>query len=294
MKKTLIFILGILLVFSMQAAARIGDLVMIDGEEHYVRADPLYRYLTTSTTKEMLDEYVETFCEPYDRNYTRYWEVRGRRLYLLKIETNDKKVQYPLERLFLKYDGSPIFASWFSGIMSYRQGDSPLIQLNREYYEKEKVIRFNKGVEIERYTVNHLERWIDDSRRIMDRYRPLKNPPPLKQRDDPSYEPGTVELLENAFSPVMNPEGGPSFFMPTIVIKFNGDLDGFEITEADRELTSYRLLEKIAEKTGSTLNVTVSNRMVIYEIRENEAAGDLPAGVSSAAAQETASASPSE
>ena len=238
------------------------DYLLIDGEGHYVRADPLNSYLSNYCDEKRLRAYVENFCEPYWPNYTRYWEVRTNRLYLVKIETDDHK-KYPLDLLFNNYDGSAVMATWFSGIMSYRLDESPVIQLNHEYFEKEQVIEFLKGVKVRRFVINHRDRWISYARRIMDKYRPLEG----KKLDfsDPALR--MKDFWEDVFSIITNPkEEEKSVYYPEIQIDFNADLEAFHPNESDRELKGYELLKTIVEQTHSVLDVSISNRVVRYEI----------------------------
>ena len=279
-------------IFAQQAE----DYVVVDGKGHFVRADPLYRYLCNGCREDRLDEYVKKFCDPYWPDYTRYWEVKNRRLYLLKIETDNKEVEYPLASLFPSYDGSPILATWFSGILSYRSGDSPVIQLNRTYYEEEDVIQVEKGLVIKTFKIDHRERWISYSKRLMEKFRPLEgyNPDFLKDAsgsdeglvvsnnvpgsvegaegsdDIPVPEEGMVEFLEHAFSVVTHPPEKPSVYYPIIRINFNADLEALQLTEAHGELTADQLLEAIVKETQTVMDVTVSNQLVIYEIKESE------------------------
>lgn len=284
MKRTTTLILCSLILPLWIFAQQAEDYVVIDGKGHFVRADPLYRYLNNMSQQKLLDDYVNNFCEPYWPDYTRYWEIKNGRLYLLKIETDNKEVEYPLGLLFPGYDGSPVRAVWFSGILSYRSGDSPVIQLNREYYEEEEVVRMVNGVVHERFKIDHRERWISYSKRLMEKYRPLidYNPdspngaPPgpeegmVVSNNVPGSEGGMVEFLEDAFSVVTHPPEKPSVYFPIIRIKFNADLEGLQLTKAHGELTSYTLLEAIVTETQTVLDVTVSNQLVIYEIKENE------------------------
>lgn len=286
-------------------AQQVEDYVLIDGKTQTVRADPLYRYLSSACPEKMLDDYVANFCDPYWPNYSRYWEVRDNWLYLLKIETNDKKVEYTLDLLFPYYDSSPIQAVWFSGVLSYRSGDSPVIQLNREYYEEEDVIQFEKGRLIDRFKINHRDRWILYARRIMDKYRPLEGlsldihseipmaatnhvPDSVGGQASTNHvsdaEWGMVDYLQYAFSVVTHPKEKPTIYFPVIWIQFNADLDGLELTEAHQELSSYELLETIARETDSVLDVAVSNQLVTFEIREIKA-GETEASIPDAAAQ---------
>jgi hypothetical protein len=283
MKKiTTIIICGLILPLWI-LAQQAEDVVVIDGKSHYVRADPLYRYLSNMSQRKLLDDYIDNFCEPYWPNYTRYWEIKNRLLYLVKIETDNKEVEYPLNLLFPGYDGTPVKATWYSGILSYRSGDSPVILLNREYYEEEEVVRLVNGIVHETFKMDHRDRWISYSRRLMDQYRPLGDDLPEASAAASDSEEGMVvtnvvpvskrsmvEFLEYAFSVVTHPKDKPSIYFPVIQIKFNADLEGLQLTEAHKELASSDLLKAIAKETGNVLDVTVSNRLVIYEIREDD------------------------
>ena len=231
-----------------------------------VRADPLWRYLSTACPFEMLESYVNNFYEPNWPNLTRRWELKDTFLYLLKIE-NGKQEPYPLELLFPDYDGSPVRAKWFSGNVSFRLGDSPAIMLNREYYEEEQVIRFIKGREIERFVLNHRERWLSYARNIMGQYRPLAGFSPDIPEASSETEGLMAGFLNEAFAVITNPKEKPSIYCPEIWIEFQTDLDEFEVTEAHKTLSSYELLEAIAAETQSELSVSITNRLVIYTIR---------------------------
>jgi len=251
------------------SAQQTEDYLDMGDEGHFIRADPLNKYLSCFCKEDLLEKYVDTFCIPYWPDYTRYWELKDKRLYLVKIETDNQEVEYPLDLLFPQYDGSPIHAKWFSGIVSYRKGDSPAIQLNREFHEEESVVQFYKGVEIERFVTNHKDRWISYATRIMERYHPLDGTDPIPPGGYPADEGGMVEYLADVLSIVTNREK-PSSFNPIIQVEFTGDLDGFQLTEAHRELSCYGLLKAVAEETQAILDATVTNRVVVYRIRNRE------------------------
>ncbi len=268
MKKTATLIIGSLILPLWILAQQTEDHLMVDGEGRFVRADPLNRYLTYFCKEDRVDAYVNNFIDPYWPDYTRYWELKDKRLYLVKIETDNKEVEYSLDLLFPLYDGSPIEAKWFSGNVSSRLGDSPVIQLNREFFEEESVIRFVKGVEVERFVIDHRERWISYSKRLMDKHHLLDD----DELVFPGPNGGVVEFLEDVFSPVTHPKEKPSVYYPVIDIEFNADLDDLQLTEAHRELSGYKLLETVAQETQTVLDVAISNRMVFFEIKEPEVA----------------------
>jgi len=276
MKKSALLILCSLILPLWTLAEQSEDYLVVDGEGCFVRADPLNRYLTYFCKEDRVEEYVNNFIDPYWPDYTRYWELKDKQLYLVKIATDNKEVEYSLELLFPLYDGSPIKAKWFSGIVSSRLADSPVIQLNREFYEEESVIRFVKGVEVERFILDHRERWISYSKRLMDKHHLLADAelefPGDSPGDSSSSDGRMVEFLKDVFSPVTHPKDKPSIYYPIIEIEFNADLDGLELKEAHRELSGYKLLETVAEETQTVLDVAISNRMVFFEIRESEVA----------------------
>lgn len=246
---------------------------MVDGVAQFIRADPLNRYLSVHCPYKKLEKYVNEFCLPNWPNYTKYWDLKDGILYLDRIETTAGK-QYPIELLIPWYEGRPIKAHWFSGIVSYRKDDSPVIMLNREYYEEESVIRFIDGKEVERFTVNHRDRWLTYARRIMDEYYPMAGYSP-DFLDVPDRAPGLVgRFLDEAFAIVTRPKEKQSNVCPRIAVQFNADVEDFRMTEAHSELSSYKLLEAIAVQTRTELSVSVSNRVVIYEIHEKDA-GDI-------------------
>jgi hypothetical protein len=249
------------------------DYLEVDGEGHFIRADPLNRYLSSCCSMNRLEEDVDNFCVPFWPDFTRYWEIDDNKLYMVKIENSDGQ-QYPLELLFPQFEGQPVLANWFSGIVSYRKDDSPVIRLNREFYEEEHVIRFVNGKEVERFTTNHRERWISYARRIMDRYRPLAGFSPDIPEASTNSPVLMNDFLAEAFAVVTHPKEKPSLYTPVIAVRFEVDLNAFSVTETHGELSSYDLLESIAEETGTDLNISISNRVVTYEITESAAETD--------------------
>lgn len=284
MKRTLIFFCSLILSLLAHAKPLQSEDYVDFGEEgHYVRADPLNKYLTYFCAAERLEAYVNDFCVPYWPDYTRYWEIRYGRLYLVRIAANDEDVEYPLELLFPRYDGTPILAEWFSGILSYQLGDSPVIELNREFFEEESVVRLIKGKVVERFTTNHKERWISYAKRIMDNQYPLAGIALEFPGDSPPAKGWMAEFLADVYRPITHPHEKPSIYYPLIDIEFNADLEDFKPTRDHQALTGYELLETIARETGTVLDVAVSNRLVVCSINEGEATGSNPSESSLAA-----------
>jgi hypothetical protein len=274
MKKSFIITYTLLIALSACASTAPEDYLMVDGKGHSIRADPLWRYLSTGCPFEKLEAYVNNFYEPNWPSVTRHWELDGKFLYLLKIEDSQQN-PYPLELLFSNYEDAPVRAIWFSGNVSYRFGESPVIQLNREYYEEEQVIRFIKGREVERFILNHRERWISYAKNIMGQHRPLAGFSPDIPEASSEANGLMTSFLKSAFAVITNPKDPPSKYCPMIWIEFQADLDDFEITEAHKKLSAYELLEAISTEMQVELRVTLTDRLVTYEIRP----ADLTQGV---------------
>jgi len=243
------------------------DYLVVGDRGYYIRANPLDKFLGYSCKRAWLESYVNDFCTPYWPNYTRHWKIENDQLYLVKIETNGpEKKQYPLEKLFTHYEGKPMFAKWFTGILSYQHEDSPVIHLNHDYYEEEAVIRISKGIAVEWFKTNHRERWFSYARRLMQKGRPLADidlDAPDESRDLPG---GMNGFLDDAFAVISHPEEKPSKYYPVIRIHLNANLDDFQPGEAHKQLDNYELLEAIAKETGNKLTVSRDGTIVIYEI----------------------------
>ena len=247
------------------------DVLTVDGEQHFIRADPLYRYFQRHADPDAVEAYVENFAVPNWPNYTKYWELRDGKLYLVRIVGADGG-EYPLELIYPPYKGSPILAFWYSGIVSYRKDDSPTIMLNHEYYVEERVIRFLRGVEVERLEINHRDRWLSYARRIMDEFRPLADyAPAAETAAGTTNRVSVADTLTRAYRIVTHPKDGQSPYCPLIQVRFSADVENFKLSEELRDLSCYELLETIADQTGTALNVSVSNQVVIYAIDEKAA-----------------------
>jgi hypothetical protein len=272
MKKTAALILCLafpLLTFA--SPDHTDDHLVVDGKSYYIRANPLDKFLSHSCKQAWLKTYVNDFCEPYWPNYTRYWKIEDNQLFLIKIETNGpEKKQYPLEKLFTHYEGKPMFAKWFTGILSHQYKESPVIHLNHDYYEEEAVIRIAKGVVIEQFKTNHRDRWISYARRLMQKDCPLADVD-LNALDESVNRPGGMnDFLDDAFSIINHPEEKPSKYYPVIRVHLNANLDRFRPKEAHKQLDCYELLEAIAKETQTQLKVFLDGTMVIYEINNPE------------------------
>ena len=269
MKKTVILLCS--LIFSVQvfSATQSEDYLVLDNKGYFIRADPLNVYLSHACRVERVEKYVDEFCVPNWPNYTRYWEIIDNRLYLVKIE-NDKGEAYSFESLFYKYQGGSVWAKWFTGILSYRRNNSPIIDLNHEYYEEESVIRIVKGMVIKTFETNHKERWISYSNRLLEKQYPVAQGGQSRSRGSSKSTGWMNEFLLEAFVGVTNPEEKPSKYYPIVQIDLTANLDEFLWKEAHRELSCYELLTLIAKETETVLDITISNRVVIYEIKERK------------------------
>ena len=272
MKKAAAFALCLILPFlAIASPDHSDDCLVVDGKAYYIRADPLDKFLGYSCKRAWLESYVKDFCEPYWPNYTRHWMIEKDQLFLVKIETNGtEKKQYPLEKLFTHYEGKPMFAKWFTGILSFQYKESPVIHLNHDYYEEETVFRISKGIVVEQFKTNHRDRWLSYARRLMQKECPLADID-LNAPDETLDLPGGMNgFLDDAFAVISHPEEKPSKYYPVIRIHLNANLDAFQPTEAHKKLDSYELLEAIAQETGTRLSTSLDGTVVVYEINDPE------------------------
>lgn len=267
MKRTVILLCSFIFSVQVFSVTQSEDYLVVDNKGYFIRADPLNVYLSHACLAERVEKYVNEFCIPHWPDYTRYWEIVDDRLYLVKIE-NDKKEAYSFHALFYQYQEGPVWAKWFTGILSYRKGNSPIIELNHEYYEEELVIRVVKGVVTKTFEMNHKDRWISYSNRLLEKQYPMVRD---DQSRDSSKPTGWMnEFLLESFVGVTHPEEKPSKYYPIVQIDLTANLDGFQWKEDHRELSCYELLKLVARETDTILDITISNRMVIYEIREQK------------------------
>ena len=277
LKKAALFLCGLTVSFSVYAADHSEDFLNVNGERHYIRANPLNKYLSHFCKHERLEKYVEGFCVPNWPNYTRHWEIKNDRLYIIKIETS-KGTQYPFHSLFYKYEGMPVFANWFSGILSYRRGNSPELQLNHLYYEEETVVRISDGIVTEIFEMNHRQRWIEYSNRLLEEYFPLRPENDLSagmdedakitNPDAAPIERTMTEFWANAFYYTAPPKEKLSRYYPSARVEINANLDHIPFEEDYRELSSFELLKLVTLEDHISLDMHISNSIVVYTINE--------------------------
>ena len=276
-KKIALLFCGLTLSFSVYAADHSEDFLTVNGEGHYIRANPLNKYLSHFCKNERLEKYVEGFCVPNWPNYTRHWEVKNSQLYIVKVETN-KGNQYSFDELFYKYDGTPVFANWYSGILSYRRGNSPKLQLNHLYYEEEMVLRISDGIVTEIFEMNHRDRWIEYSYRLLEEYFPLRHENDLSAGIDaealvtnPEAAPikrTMTEFWANAFYYTAPPKEKLSRYYPSARVVINANLDHIQFEEFYRELSSLELLKVVTQEDHLSLDMSISDSIVVYTIND--------------------------
>ena len=276
-KKVGLLLCGLILSSPVYAADHSEDFLNVNGEGYYIRANPLNKYLSHFCKQERLEKYVEKFCVPNWPNYTRYWEIRDDQLYIIKVETK-KGVQYPFHSLFYQYDGMPVFANWFSGILSYRRGNSPKLQLNHLYYEKETVVRISNGIVTEIFETDHRQRWIEYSNRLLEEYYPLTPENDLSANIDEAAKidnPAAVtrkktmtEFWADTFYYTAPPSDKISRYYPSARVEINANLDHIPFKEAYRELTSLELLKLVTREDHISLDMSISDSIVVYTINK--------------------------
>ncbi len=275
--KITLLLFGLTAPFQVYSADHSEDFLNINGRGYYIRANPLNKYLSHFCKQERLEKYVNTFCIPHWPNYTRHWEIKNDQLYIVKIETN-KGAQYPFTELFYKYDGAPVFANWFSGILSYRRGNSPELQLNHLYYEREMVVRISDGIVTEIFEMNHRKRWIEYSNDLLEEYFPLRPENDLSAGIDAAAlatHPDAIpkkrtqtEFWANVFYYTAPIKEKKSRYYPSSRVVINANLDHIPFKESYRERSTFELLKMITQEERLSLDVNILKSVVVYTINE--------------------------
>lgn len=99
--------------------AQVPDIILIDGEEHTIRANPLENWFEKDNTRPDF-QYPNTECV---RGYVAKWTIERKKLYLLEINGRDKLGE--VIDLLAVFPGMlrPIEAYWFTGILRITEVD---------------------------------------------------------------------------------------------------------------------------------------------------------------------------
>ena len=162
MKKKLLFFVILITTARLFSTAQIGDVLLYQGEEHYIHSNPLEDYFIEHENK----PYLPMYCTAYWRGYVAYFEVKDDFLYLNKVIKGtcifEEPEEIPLSYIFPRQEG-PIKADWYSGTIRIPQGEV-IHYIHMGYlsiYEKDLCLKFENGRLIEQFTIDNSKR-IDD------------------------------------------------------------------------------------------------------------------------------------
>lgn len=123
--------------------AQTPEILIIDGEPHKMRSEPLEAYFEQTGTRPALER-PHTGCW---RGYVGTWEVIGNQLYLVGFEGwRSGGAKMSLEDLFPE-SGGKVLAGWFSGKVEVPSGEL-LHYIHLGYasiYEKDIILKFHNG-----------------------------------------------------------------------------------------------------------------------------------------------------
>lgn len=123
--------------------AQTPEILIIDGEPHKMRSEPLGAYFEQTGTRPALER-PNTACW---RGYVGTWEIIGNQLYLVGFEGwRSGGSKMTLEDLF-PGSGGEVLADWFSGKVEVPTGEL-LHYIHLGYasiYEKDIILKFHNG-----------------------------------------------------------------------------------------------------------------------------------------------------
>nr|MBP7911909.1 hypothetical protein [Pseudomonadales bacterium] len=127
--------------------AQIPEVLRFESREHPMCTEPLEDYFELGGRKSPFASY----CTANWRGYIGTWEVRGQRLYLVGLEgRSGEGAELTLVSLFPGH-GSRVYAHWYSGTVRLPEGKL-LKYFHGGYgstYERDRLLRFDKGVLVE-------------------------------------------------------------------------------------------------------------------------------------------------
>jgi hypothetical protein len=148
------------------ATAQAPDHLIYEGETHALFSNPLEEYFNENNVrpKDIFSEgCISSACW---RGYVALWEIKGKYLYLLKIEPCCEGGEIPISKIFPGRD-APIKATWFSGELRIPQGKE-LSYVHMGYgsvYEKDLILTIKNGRLIKKKTIDNTKKKISSERR---------------------------------------------------------------------------------------------------------------------------------
>ena len=132
--------------------------MIYEGETHALFSNPLEEYFNENNVrpKDVFSEGCTTACW---RGYVALWEIKGKYLYLLKIELCCGGGEIPISKIFPGRD-APIKATWFSGELRIPQGEE-LSYVHMGYgsvYERDLVLTIKNGKLIKKKIIDNTKK----------------------------------------------------------------------------------------------------------------------------------------
>jgi len=121
-KTALIFVFCALFPATALATSQIREYVVYKGQEERMASEPLEAYFDAEHPRP--DNVLRGSCSACWRGYVGYWEIRGDRLFLVRLDEchcKDSEADIPLGAVFPGQTG-PIFAEWFTGTLVLTKG----------------------------------------------------------------------------------------------------------------------------------------------------------------------------
>ena len=159
MKRILISLIFLMLLpKAVLATAQAPDHLIYEGETHALFSNPLEEYFNENNVrpKDVFSEGCTTACW---RGYVALWEIKGKYLYLLKIEPCCGGGEIPISKIFPGRD-APIKATWFSGELRIPQGEE-LSYVHMGYgsvYERDLVLTIKNGKLIKKKIIDNTKK----------------------------------------------------------------------------------------------------------------------------------------
>lgn len=132
---------------------QVSETLFENGNEHWIESEPLEKYL-----KKRKDVKFKGTSTANWRGYIGTWEIVDNKLYLIRLR-NSRGDELGTEYLFPGQ--TRVFAEWFSGDIDIPDGER-FRYYNMRYsafYERNILLRFSKGVFIEKKIVDNREKF---------------------------------------------------------------------------------------------------------------------------------------
>ena len=240
------------------------DTIQVKGESSAILENPLDSYLKYSCDISRLVEYdINYFSPHYSDAITRTWTIQGEKLHLLSIRTNETNEEYPLTKLFPNTQGA-VFASWYSGLISYSYGDFIGHSGDNLIWEKQKIYQIYNGEVIKETDIDNKQRAFSYANIFLRKRFPFLDDAELT----PDAYLDTTTFLEFTFFACNETYMYGTYRYPySVKIESSANLDNFKFKKKYRDLSYLDLINLIVKETETTLEINFIDGDVIYKIK---------------------------